>query len=50
MGNGKYHSRLIEKTLSMSMKKDNMIKFFVKYDIDIPSSITIKPVLLGKNP
>ena len=50
MGNAKYHSRLIEKTLSMSMKKDNMIKFFVKYDIDIPSSITIKPVLLGKNP
>ena len=37
-------------SLKRLMKKDNMIRFFVKYNIDIPSSIIIKPVLLGKNP
>ena len=48
MGNGKYHSRLFETTLSMNMAKVDLIKFLVNHDINIPSPIPAKPVLLKK--
>ena len=48
MGNGKYHSRLFETTLSMNMAKVDLIKFLVNRDINIPSPIPAKPVLLKK--
>ena len=35
-------------TLSMNMKKDNMNKFLVKHNIDIPNPIPIKPMLPEK--
>ena len=47
MDNGIYHSRLIEKAPSMNTKKDD-IKFMVKHNKDIPSSIPTKPILLLK--
>ena len=47
MDNGIYHSRLIEKAPSMNTKKDD-IKFMVKRNKDIPSSIPTKPILLLK--
>ena len=48
MGNGNYHSRFAEKTLSMNMKKDIMNKFLVKHNIDIPNPIPTKPMLPEK--
>ena len=48
MGNGKYHSRLVENTLSMNMTKDDLIKFLVNHNINIPSPIPANPVLLEK--
>ena len=48
MGNGKYHSRLVENTLSMNMTKDDLIKSLVNHNINIPSPIPANPVLLEK--
>ena len=48
MNNVKYHSRLIEKTPTMIMKKDEMIAFMSKNDIEIPNPVPTKLVLLQK--
>ena len=41
-----YHTRLVKKTPSMNIKKNDMIKFGVKHNKDIPTPIPRKPVLL----
>ena len=48
MNNVKYHSRFIEKTPSIIMKKDEMIVFMSKNDTEIPNPISTKLVLLQK--
>ena len=48
MDHAKYHSRLIEKTPLVNMKKDYIIKFMVKHNKDIPNPVPTKPVLLEK--
>ena len=48
MDHAKYHSRLIEKTPLVNMKKDYIIKFIVKHNKDIPNPVPTKPVLLEK--
>ena len=48
MDNAKYHCRFIEKASTMNMKKDEMIAFMSKHDIDIPNPIPTKSVLLEK--
>ena len=44
----KYHCRLIEKALTMNMKKGEMIAVISKPDIEIPNPIPTKSVLLEK--
>ena len=44
--NAKCHSRIIEKTLTVNMKNDEMIAYMSKYDIEMYSPIPAKPVLL----
>lgn len=48
--NAKYHSRkvLVERTPSINMKKDDLIKYMIKQNIDVPNTIPAKPVLLEK--
>ena len=48
MDNAKYHCRFIEKTPTMNIKKDEMIAFMSKHDIEIPTPIPTKSVLLEK--
>ena len=48
MDNAKYHCRFIEKAPTMNMKKDEMIAFMSKHDIEIPNPISTKSVLLEK--
>ena len=48
MGNTKYHCRFIEKAPTMNMKKDEMIAFMSKHDIETPNPIPTKSVLLEK--
>ena len=48
MDNAKYHSRLLEKNATMAMRKDEMIEFMKRHDIDIPTPLPTKPVLLEK--
>ena len=48
INNAKYHSRLVERTPSINMKKDELIKYMIKQNIDIPNPIPAKPVLLEK--
>ena len=50
MDNVKYHSTFIEKAPTMNMKKDEMIAFMSKYDIEISNPIPTKSVLFEKNP
>ena len=45
MDNAKYHSRFVEKSRTMNMRK--MI-FMIKHHIEIPLSLPVKPVLLQK--
>ena len=47
LDNAKYHCRLIEKTPSMNMRKNDMIDFMKKYVIRIPKPFPTKPVLLS---
>ena len=42
--NVKYQSSFIKKTPTMNMKKDEMITFMSKHDIEIPNPISAKPV------
>ena len=37
MENEKYHSRFIEKASVINMKKDEVIAFMSKHDIEIPN-------------
>ena len=46
--NAKYHCRFIEKAPIMNMKKDEMIAFMSKHDIEIPNPISTKSVLWEK--
>ena len=46
MENENYNSRFIEKAPTMNMKKDEMISFMLKHDIQIPNPIPTKSVLL----
>ena len=46
--NAKYLCRLIEKAPVMNMKKNEMIAFMSKYDIEIPNPVPTKSVLLEK--
>ena len=48
MENSQYHSRFIEKTPTINMKKGEMIAFVSKHDIQIPNPISTKSVLLEK--
>ena len=48
MDNAKYHCRFIEKAPTMNIKKDEMIAFMSKHDIEIPNPIPTKSVLLEK--
>ena len=48
MDNAKYHCRFIEKAPTMNIKKDEMIAFMSKHDIEIPTPIPTKSVLLEK--
>ena len=48
MENAKYHTRFIEKASTMNMKKDEMIAFMSKQDIEILYPIPTKLVLLEK--
>ena len=48
MENAKYHTRFIEKALTMNMKKDEMIAFMSKYNIEILNPIPTNLVLLEK--
>ena len=48
MGNAKYHTRFIEKASTINMKKDEIIAFMSKHDIEILKSILAKSVLLEK--
>ena len=48
MDNTKYHSRLVEENATMAMRKDEMIGVMKKHDIDIPTPLQTKPVLLEK--
>ena len=46
--NAKYLCRLIEKSPIMNMKKDEMIAFMSKHDIEFPNPVPTKSALLGK--
>ena len=46
--NAKYLCRLIEKAPVMNMKKDEMIAFMSKHNIEIPNPVPTKSVLLEK--
>ena len=46
--NAKYHSRIIKKTLIVNIKNHEMIAYMSKYDIEMPSPIPAKPVLLKR--
>ena len=48
MDNAKYHCRFIEKAPTMNTKKDEMIAFMSKHDIEVPTPIPTKSVLLEK--
>ena len=48
MDNAKYHCRFLERGPTMNIKKDEMIAFISKHDIEIPNSIPTKSVLLEK--
>ena len=48
MDNAKYHCKFIEKAPTMNIKKDEMIAFMSKHDIEIPNPIPTKSVLLEK--
>ena len=48
MENAKYYTRFIEKALTMNMKKDEMIAFMSKYNIEILNPIPTNLVLLEK--
>lgn len=47
MDNAKYHSRLVEKTPSMKMKKSEMLAFIEKHKVKIPTAKATKPILLA---
>ena len=42
--NVKYQSSFIKKNPTMNMKKDEMIAFMSKHDIEIPNPISVKPM------
>ena len=44
----KYYRRFIEKAPTMNMRKDEMIVFMSKHEIEIPNPIPTKLVLLEK--
>ena len=46
MENAKYHTRFTEKASTMNMKKDEIVAFMSKYDIEILNLIPTKLVLL----
>ena len=48
MDNAKYHCRFIEKAPTMNTKKNEIIVFMSKHDIEIPNPIPTKSVLLEK--
>ena len=48
MENAKYYTRFIETALTMNMKKDEMIAFMSKYNIEILNPIPTNLVLLEK--
>ena len=48
MVNAKYHSRLVDKSPTMNMRKNDMISYMIEHRIEIPSPLTVKPVLLQK--
>ena len=48
MDNVKYHSRFIEKAPIMNMKKDEIIAFMSKHDIEISNPIEVKLVFSKK--
>ena len=48
MDNAKYHSRPVEKSPTMKMRKNVMISYMIKHHIEIPSLLPAKPALLQK--
>ena len=46
--NAKYHSRLVERSPTINMRKDQMIAFIKKHDISIPEPVPVKAVLLER--
>ena len=48
MDNAKYRCRFIEKAPTLNIKKDEIIVFMSKHDIEIPNPIPRKSVLLEK--
>ena len=48
MDEAKYHNRIIEKSPTRNMRKNDMISYMIKHRIEIPSPLPVKPVLLQK--
>ena len=48
LDNTKHHSRYVEKTPTMNMKKNDMIAIMINHGIEIPNPLPTKPVLLQK--